>query len=165
MKYDSLREYFYKFYNVLYALILVPMLAFVFLYFEIQSQSVRGPYKDDHFLSRIVVIAMMSLVVLVWIVSFVHYFRKLPRIRTIGSLGERLDEYYTLTSVRFVSFTASSLALAAGFLLTEHQVLTLTFVVSFVLALVLWPLPSKVCRDLQLRGDERTLVLYKKDTL
>lgn len=165
MKYNSVREYFYKFHNVLYLFILLPLLVFTFLYYAIQSNFIQSPYKDDDFLIRIVVIAALFITSIDWIVTFVLVHVKLKQIRTFPSLGERLDRYYALTTVRFVLITFDSVLLAFAYFMTEAQLLTIASVANLALLVFLWPSTRKVCRDLQLRGDEYTLVYFKKDVL
>jgi hypothetical protein len=165
MKYNSIREYFYKLHNVLYALVLIPLLVFIYVYLEFQYREFESLYKDDDFLIRIVVFGLSIVQFVIWIFTFYTFNKKLKQLRLVESLGERLDQYYKLTTVRFTLVTVGSLMLAAGFYLTEDQVITVLFVTSLGILSLLWPLPSKVCRDLKLRGDERTMVLFRKDTL
>ena len=165
MHYNSLREYFYKLHNLLYGIVLIPLLAFVVLYWQMQAGNVEGVLKSDEFLNQVMVIALSFLVLVDWSISFVLFNRGLKATRTLDSLGKKLDRYFSFTVLRFALVVSGSVGLAIGFYLTENQLFTILFVSSFALLLLFLPTPSKVCNDLQLKGDERTLVLYKKDKL
>jgi len=165
MKYNSIREYFYKLHNLLYAFILLPLLVFVVLYWQIQEGNLSGPFYLDTMVTQILIALMGAVIFTDWVISLLLFNRGLKSIRKIQSLGERLDRYFSLTVLRFAIILSGSIALAIGFFLTESQMFTIIAVSNVLLVLLLWPRPAKVCGDLQLKGDERTLVLYKKDRL
>lgn len=165
MKYNSLREYFYKLHSLLYALILLPLLAFIVLYWQMEAGNLAGPFKQNDALHPILLSVLGFIAASDWAVSFFLFSRRLKFLRTLNSLGSKLDGYFVLTFIRSALIVSGSLVLAGGFYLTENQVFTMLFVANFVLQLLFWPLPSRVCNDLHLKGDERTLVLYKKDQL
>lgn len=54
--------------------------------------------------------------------------------------------------------------LAVGYYVTADEHLTILFMVSLAGMIVMWPRPAKVCRDLRLRGDEREMVYFRKDS-
>jgi len=165
MKYNSLREYFYKLHNLLYGVILAPLLAFVVLYWQMQAGNVDGLLKQDEYLNQLLLVVLSFIVLFDWIISLLLFNRGLKETRTLDSLGKKLDRYYSFTLLRFALVVSGSLGLAIGFYLTENQLFTILFVSGFAILLLFWPTPSKVCNDLQLKGDERTLVLHKKDRL
>lgn len=165
MKYNSLQEYFYKLYNFLFALLLLPLLVFVVLYWQIREGNLQGPFYFDEKANQVLIIVIAAVVFTDALISFILFSKRLKSMRRIQSLGTRLDRYASLTILRFVLVLSGSLVLALGFYLTENQIFSILVVVNMILLLLLWPLPSKVCRDLQLKGDERTLVFHKKDRL
>lgn len=165
INFSSLREYFYKLHNRLYAIVLIPLLVFVVLYWQMQTGSIQGVLKGNEDLTQIILIVLSFLVLSDWIISVFMFRRGLKATRTLDSLGKKLDRYYSFTLLRFALVVSGSLGLAIGFYLTESQFFTLFFVLSLAMLLLLWPTPSKVCNDLQLKGDERTLVFYKMDKL
>jgi len=165
MHYSSLREYFYKLHNLLYGIVLIPLLAFVVLYWQMQAGNVEGLLKQDEYLNKLLLIVFSVLVSLDWSISIVLFHRGLKATRTLDRLGRKLDRYFSFTMLRFALVVSGSIGLAIGFYLTENQLFTILFVISFALLLLLWPTPTKVCDDLQLKGDERTLVQYRKDRL
>jgi hypothetical protein len=165
MKYNSIREYFYKMYSLLYAIILTPLLVFVVLYWLIIEEELRGAFYMDDATTQILLMLLGGVVVMDWIGSLIVFNRGVSSIISVPSLGDRLDKYYRYTLVRFSIVATGTLCLAVGFYLTEDQMFTVISGGSMLLLLAFWPFPSKVCRDLKLKGDERTLVLYKKDRL
>jgi cytochrome c oxidase subunit IV len=165
MKYSSIREYFYKMHSLLYAIILLPLLMFVMLYWLMNEGKLEGQFYANDEMKQWLLLVFSGVVFLDWIAAVIVFNRGINATRKIVSLGERLDKYYRYTLIRFLVVMMGALLLAAGFYLTEDQRFTLVGGVSIVLVLVFWPFPAKVCKDLQLKGDERTLVLYKKDKL
>jgi hypothetical protein len=165
INYSSLREYFYKLHILLYCIVLVPLLAFVVMYWQMKLGNIAGVLKNDEYLNQVLLVALGLLVVLDWGISIFMFNRGIKATRTLDSLGNRLDRYYLFTLLRFALVVSGSIALAIGFYLTENAAFTILFISSLALLLLFWPTPGKVCDDLQLKGDERTLVLYKKDRL
>jgi hypothetical protein len=165
LQYSSLREYFYKLHNLLYGIVLIPLLVFVVLYWQMQVGNIVSALKADEYLNKVMLSVFAVVVLFDWSLSMYLFNRGIKATRTLDSLGKKLDRYYAFTIFRFVLIVSGSLGLAIGFYLTENQAFTLLFVVSFVLQILFWPTPSKVCDDLQLKGDERSLVQYKKDRL
>lgn len=165
MHYSSLREYFYKLHNLVYGIVLIPLLAFVVLYWQMQMGNIEGILKEDEYLNQLLLVVLTFLVLLDWGASILLFNKGIKATRTLDSLGKKLNRYYLFTLLRFALVVSGSIGLAIGFYLTENPLFTILFVSSFALLLLFWPTPSKVCDDLQLKGDERTLVLYKKDKL
>lgn len=165
IRYSSLQEYFYKLHNLLYGIVLVPLITFLFLYWQMYRGNITGPFKDEEYLSQLMLIVFSFLVLTDWSVSMYLFNRGMQATRTLDSLGKKLDRYFTFTLLRFALIGSGSLGLAIGFYLTESQVFTVVFASGFALLLLFWPTSTKVCDDLQLKGDERTLVLNRKDRL
>jgi uncharacterized membrane protein len=165
INFSSLSEYFYKMHNRLYGIVLIPLVAFVVLYWQMQIGNLHGVLRNDEYLNQVVLIALSFIVLVDWVISVFMFKRALKATRTLDSLGKKLDRYYSFTLLRFSLVVSGSLGLAIGFYLTENQLFTIFFVSSLALLLLFWPTPARVCDDLHLKGDERTLVLYKKDRL
>jgi hypothetical protein len=164
MKYNSVPEYFYKLHARLYALVLLPLLTFVVLYWKIKSGESLG-LGQDIALTYSLLLVFMTVVLIEWIVSFFIFRASLKSILTIGSLGERLDHYYRFTIIRFSFLISGLLLLAVGFFITGEQYFTILFVTSMIGMAFFWPTSAKVCDDLNLKGEERRLILYKLDKL
>lgn len=164
MKYNSVPEYFYKLHGRLYALVLVPLLTFVVLYWLMKTGDI-GTFSQDIAFNHILLLFFIAVVLMEWVISFFLFRSNLKSILTLGSLGERLDRYYTFTLVRFSFMVSGLLLLAVGFYLTRDQYFTILFVASIIGMAFFWPTSAKVCDDLALKGDERKLILYRLDKL
>lgn len=164
MKYNSVPEYFYKLHARLYALGLIPLLTFVVLHWRIRSGDSLGLGQDIAFTYALLLV-FMAVVLIEWIVSFFIFRASLKRILTIGSLGERLDHYSRFTIIRFSFLVSGLFLLAVGFFITEDEYFTILFVASMIAMAFFWPTSAKVCDDLNLKGEERRLILYKLDKL
>ncbi len=164
MKYNSVPEYFYKLYGRLYALILLPLICFGLLYWEMKTGNIE-PISQDIQLNQLLLLVVILALLAEWIISFFLFRTKVKSILTLGSLGERLDHYYRFTLIRFALMVSGLVMLAVGLFVTRDQYFTILFVASMVGLGFLWPTSAKVCDDLQLKGDERKLILYKLDKL
>jgi len=164
MKYNSVPEYFYKMHARLYAIVLIPLLAFVVLHWRIKLGDTLG-LGQDVALTYTLLLVFMTVVLMEWIISFFIFRASLKRILTIGSLGERLDHYYRFTIIRFSFLVSGLILLAVGFFITEDEYFTVLFVASMIGMAFFWPTSAKVCDDLNLKGEERRLILYKLDKL
>lgn len=164
MKYNSIAEYFYKLHNRLYALVLIPLLMFVVLYWKMKTGNINGLSQDTGF-NYLLLLVSIVIVLVDWIVAFFIFKRNLKSILTLGSLGERLDHYYRFTLLRFLLMISGLVLLAVGFYLTGDKYFTILFVASMLGIAFFWPTSAKVCDDLNLKGEERKLILYKLDKL
>ncbi len=165
MKYNSLREYFYKLHNLLYGIILMPFLVFVVLYWQMQQGNIEGPFRFNEPYSNLM-LGLFSLIVFIdGIIAGYLYTKGMKAAQKLDSLGKKLDRFFSFTVLRFTLVISGSLTFAIGFYLTENQFFTVLLGLNISVLLLFWPTPSKVCNDLQLKGDEKTLVLFKKDRL
>lgn len=165
MKYNSVPEYFYKLHSRLYVLVLVPLLTFVILYWKMKTDETARFSEQDAGFNGIVLLVFIIIVLIDWVVAFFIFRRNVKSILTLGSLGDRLDHYYKFTLLRFLLMISGLSLLAVGFYLTRDQYFTILFAASIVGFAFFWPTSAKVCDDLNLKGDERKLVLYKLDKL
>lgn len=161
MKYNSLGQYFYKLYTIIFILLLVPLGVFIFLYQRVQL-GIQKPIEFD-VNEEFVFYSVMGLAVLDWLFVTGFFYHRLRTIRKTSSLGERLSQYANLTIVRNAVISTGMLLLAAGYYLTENKWLTVVFLAALLLPVVQWPVPKRVCLHLKLRGDEYKMVLYRMD--
>lgn len=161
MKFNSLREYFYRIYIVLYVLVLVPLLLFGYVYLEIRAERFTPMLGQDELTATVFAVVILT----DWVAGIFLFRTGLKSVIGLMTLRERLEGYARLTIIRFAIICAGSFALGVGFFLTGDPALVALFGISLLVVSLLWPLPAKVCRDLKLKGDERKLVLHRLDTL
>jgi hypothetical protein len=159
MRFISISEYFYKFYSMVLLIILFPIIAFIALYLqpvELQTDFQTAP---DSF------IFFTGCILILWLVVFIFFNKKIKSLRNRQGLRQKLDKYFQLTIVRYSTLSLTGLILAIAFYILRHDFFTLVFVIHLCLTVLLWPTSGKVCRDLKLKGDEHQMVFYRKDVL
>src|SRR5687768_12550859 len=158
MEFITINQYFYKLYNAVLVILLLPILAFLTIYFQTFTLAADQPQ------SLSLILQILSAVLFLWVVMLLISFKKIKTIRNGQGLRVKLEKYFYLTIVRYIFISIGSLLLAYGFMLTHEDLFTGFFVVNLVFAALLWPAPAKVCKQLKLRGDEREMVYFKKDS-
>ncbi|MEQ9592088.1 MAG: hypothetical protein RLN86_05785 [Cyclobacteriaceae bacterium] len=164
MKFSSIKEYFYKLYNICYLITLFPLGIFIYLYLQMQVGKLNSLVQEaGQILIFQIGLATISLAVL----TTVHLVmkRRIKKIRTVPSLGDRLEYYYYYSIQRMMGIAVASSFMALGLWLTNSDLFSILYLVILIWLSLQWPSPKMACKDLALRGDEREMVLYKRDTL
>jgi hypothetical protein len=160
MKFASVEEYFYKLQNVLYVLLLIPLLSFIYLF---AGHFERFIQLDD---KQPIVIGLLAFIAVVdWIIITLLFRSMVNKISKLVGLNLKLERYYSATLIRYSVSVASCLILALGFYITDSSIFIGLFGMAIISFFVTWPRPAKVCNDLRLKGDEREMVFYKKHIL
>ena len=157
MRFTTISEYFYKIYSALLIIVLPPIIAFIVLYLQPSRQAVD--FLDEPEKS----ITFTTALLLIWIASFIFFTKKIKSARNGQGLRAKLEKYFSLTIVRYISFTLTGLILAAGFYFMRNDIFSLLLVAQLIIMGSIWPFPGKVCKDLRLRGDEYDMVFFRKD--
>src|SRR4051812_35116616 len=110
MKYSSLQEYFYKFQNVLYLLVLLPLLAFISFFVFDQLRPATLTAAQSALLLRILIAGSIFDI----LISFILFKNMLKKARVLPGLGLRLERYYAITVIRFSLVSFAALVLVAG---------------------------------------------------
>jgi hypothetical protein len=162
MNFSSIKEYFYKLTNRCYLLVLLPLLMFVYLYFQLQSKKIIPIVQREQY---VIILLLGSAIVTLINLTTVHLLAKKRLVRYAAEigLGNKLDRYYEIIIFRVGGGSSSSLLMAVGLLLTGHEFFSLLFMLILIWILFQWPSSKKACKDLRLKGDEYEMVLYKKD--
>jgi hypothetical protein len=156
MNFITITQYFNKLQIVLFALLIAPLLVFITLYFF--AGAVTADHRREYF------IIIPAVAALDWLMAMIIFNKKIKSLRKAQGLGPKLDKYFGLTIVRFSLISSASLILALGFYLSRSDVFSILYAAGLVFAGILWPTSGKVTDDLQLKGDEREMVYFKKDT-
>lgn len=164
MEFNSIKEYFYKLYNVCYAVTLFPLGLFIYLYLELQVGKINSLIQDNGqiLISQIALFALGLL-----LLTSVHLVvkRKLQTVSKELSLGNKMDRYYGLSLGRMITGVFVSALAAAGLYLTGSEVFSIYFLLVLLWMAYQWPSPKKLCAELKLKGDEREMILYKRESL
>lgn len=160
MNFSSLKEYFYKLYNASMKCVLVPLAAYLALYYLSLSGMIL-PVITDELPTMIILGVYAVLVVIALTIVHLEVKKILKSNLEMVGLGNKLDLFHSITRKKMKALVWVSLFTATGFLLTFHQWFSIYFALILVWYLFQWPTPRKVSRLLQLRGDEREMVLTK----
>jgi hypothetical protein len=158
MQYFTMSQYFNKINIAVMMLLLIPILGFIASYTLIAT---GGPALTVKWLTPY---NQLTIVATVWLVILVFFFKRIKSIRNDQGLGLKLQKYFWLTIVRYTLIAMVSIFLAASFYITKEDWATAIFVLNMILGVIVWPRPAKVSNDLKLRGDEKEMVYYKKDS-
>lgn len=164
MKFSSIKEYFYKLYNVCYLATLIPLGAFIYLYLKLQDGNVNAFIQDAQ---QVLIIQIVAFLFVALILTIVHLVTK-KKLKTLSrelSLGNRMDRYFYLALNRIGTGAFTSLMMGGGLMATGSEVFSIFFLAILLWMALQWPTPKKLCVELSLKGDEREMVLYKRESL
>jgi len=156
MEFFTIGQYFNRLYSILLFILIIPILAFGLLYLIADRPGFFSFAEDQLYF-------WYAIVFIDWAFIFVLFNKKIKIIRHRPGLGHKLHQYFRLTIVRYTLGSSGGILLAIGYYFSQEESLTILFMVTLLLMSILWPRPAKVCADLQLRGDEREMVYFRKD--
>ena len=160
MKFQSIKEYFYKLTTIGFILLLLPLVVFIFLYYYLgnQEQAITDQQSEILLLSALVIIFLITLTIVHWL-----YNVRVRRLKKRIELAMKMDGFYSLTFLKLSTYCACGLIAAVGFYLTANSMFTGLFILIAIAAVIQWPSPSSFCRRMDLRGAERDMVLKNRD--
>jgi hypothetical protein len=160
MKFNSVKEYFYKLNNTGYQLMMVPLLAFIYHYAS--AYAFNTPVLiTDTLLIHFILIGVIAVVLLT--LTVVHFFVR-TRAATISTqigLGLKLEQLGSVLMKRLITLAVATLTMPVGLVLTHHTGFTMGFVILLAWFFLNWPTPTQVSNLLKLKGDEKEMVLSK----
>jgi hypothetical protein len=157
MDFTSIKEYFYKLYSYLLIIMLVPIFIFIAVNILPSDRNLVVTSEQSMMITTVIVLILIT--------SLIFHNKKIKSIRNRQGLREKLEKYFELTIVRYTSFCVCCVALAFAYYYSNDAIFLYLFLVHLIVSAVVWPLSSKVSRDLKLRGDEYQMVYYRKDEL
>lgn len=163
MQFSSIKEYFYKLYNYCYALTLIPLCIFIYLYLEMQvgkNNSLIQAYD------QVLIFQVLFFFLAVSILTIVHWQvkKKLKTLTREYSLGTKMDKYFYLAITRIGIGNLVSCLAGLGLYLSGSEIFSLFLLFIFFWMAYHWPSPRKLCTELSLKGDEKEMVLYKRES-
>ncbi len=160
MNFNSLKEYFYTLYNACLLRLLIAMTLFLAIYYMSLSGMV-SPYIQEESLVDFLRYSYLALILITLTIVHLEISRRLKSHSQVVGLGKKLDQYYFVVRLRMKTFLLISFFLATGFFFTGHEWFTIYFAIMVIWFLFQWPSPGRVSIQLQLRGDERKMVMTK----
>ncbi|MEO1052445.1 MAG: hypothetical protein AAFX87_17570 [Bacteroidota bacterium] len=162
MKYKSANDFLNKLNLVYHAILAGPLLAFVFLYLEIQAQRMVPVLSDEGEIQTINILSFLLWIVLLG-AGFLLFNRNLGKARMALGLSSKLEALFKYSMIKYVLLEGASIIAVFGLYLT-HDVL---FIVMYVVVLIgmsfTRPTPRNVVKDLSLEGEEKEILMHKKD--
>lgn len=160
MKFNSLKEYFYRLNSVGYQALMVPLILFIFYYaqsfFYEPRLMVPDPNLQRYILVGLVIVGLVILTLVQWVTV-----RKANQLVKQVSLGLRLEQLGGVLINRMIWQSVVTLLMPLGQVITGHFAFTIGFGVGLVGYFLFWPTPERICRLLKLKGDERQLVISR----
>lgn len=160
MKFNSIKEYFYRLTNGGYQRMMLPLILFT-LYFGQSSFMLFQPFlSNEMWIDPIFYGVAIATLLCLTTVQVVYYFKFKSIAKMIG-LGLKLENYgdHALHKMNWISFVA--LLQPVGLFAIADNRLAIIFALVFVWFFLQWPSPKTVARQLQLKGDERKMVVTR----
>ncbi len=160
MKFNSVKEYFYKLNNRGYQLMMVPLIIFTLFY----SQSIMnlpGWVILNQDISRILFFALGILSVIVLTIVQIRTKKQASAIAKEVGLGGKLEKIGTVLTRKMVALSMTVLLMPVALLFTGDRYFGFAFGVLALWYFLQWPTPGRVCRLLSLRGDEKEMVITR----
>lgn len=162
MKFNSVKEFFYRLNNTGYQLMMVPLI--LFIYFYAQSYFYNGQLWIE---SEVIVtylifgIGVIALVILTTV--HIHTERKAKSVATLVGLGIKLEKVGSLLLRKMVWQFVVVTLMPLGLVATGNQIFSIFFGLTLAWYFIQWPTPEKVSNLLNLRGDEKEMVISRGD--
>ena len=160
MKFNSVKEYFYRLNSIGYQCMMLPLILFILFFgqsaFAVLPLLLTNNTWFDSVFWAVVGLTVISLTT----VQFIH-FRQANAIGRKVGLGLKLEEYADLAIKKMKWISVMTSLVALSLFLTGDIRLAITFVVILLYFFTQWPSPKTVARQLHLRGDEQKMVVTR----
>jgi hypothetical protein len=160
MKFNSVKDYFYKLNNRGYQLMMVPLILFTFYYAQ-SIVKMTGMTVLNQEISSVLFFVFGGLSVVVLTVVQIRTKNKATSIAKQVGLGIKLEMLGTLLTRKMMIISILTLLMPLALLFTGDGYFSIAFGVLVVWFFLQWPTPKRVCRLLQLKGDEREMVMTR----
>lgn len=159
MKFNSVKEYFYRLNNTGYQLMMIPLIVFIYHYASVYTTSFRLNLTEVMVYYGLLGTSVLALVAL----TVVHFYvRSASRqLVKLTSLGLKLEKLGSVLIKRLLVLAMVTLCMVTGLVLTHYNGFAIGFVLTLLWYFVNWPTPGQVSNLLHLKGDEKEMVLSK----
>lgn len=160
MKFNSVREYFFKLNNTGYQLMMVPLVIFTFYYMQSIVDIPDLIFLSEE-ISRILFYALcgLSLIILTFVQINTH--REAKSVSKAVGLGIKLERLADVLKRKMVTISIVVLIMPLALVFTGDNYFSIAFGVFVLWYFLQWPTPGRVCRLLQLKGDEKEMVITR----
>lgn len=160
MKFNSVKEYFYKLNNIGYQAMMVPLICFIYFYtqsfFYDHTPLISEETSQQYLLAGLVLTGLVILT----IVQLITY-KKSKGISSYVGLGLKLERLGSVLKTQLIWLAVIALLMPLGLVATGHAAFTVAFGIALAIYFLHWPSPARVVRLLKLKGDEREMVLSR----
>lgn len=158
MNFSSIKEYFYHLQSRCYALLLLPLCFIIVYYALLIFTPIRFLLDKEEaiFLIRFVFpfLALLELTS-VYLLTVLQ----LRKVKKMPGMGDRLDKYAAVITARMAAGVFTCFLMVVGFALTDEKLFLLFFTIGLLFIFFQRPTPERVAAQLQLKGDERELII------
>jgi hypothetical protein len=160
MKFNSIKEFFYRLTNSGYQRMMLPLILFTLYYGQSGFMLLEPFLSNEVFMDTILYgVAAITFVSLTTVQIAFHY--KYTSIAKEIGLGLKLEQYgdQALKKMNWIAATAAVVPVVL--FVTGDTRLAIIFAVVFVWFFLQWPTPKTVARQLRLKSDERKMVISR----
>ena len=160
MKFNSVKDFFYKLNNTGYQLMMVPLI--LFIYFYAQSYFYVGqPWIDREDIITYVIVGLGVIALMILTTVHVRTERKARSVATLIGLGIKLEKVGSLLLREMVWHFVVVTLMPLGLVATGNQIFSIFFGLTLAWYFIQWPTPERVSNLLHLRGDEKEMVISR----
>jgi membrane-associated phospholipid phosphatase len=162
MKFNYVKEYFYKLSSLGYQLMMLPLILFIIYYTQSLILLPDLTLWSEQ-VSQIIFFVMsgISIIILTAVQIFTNI--KANLIARENGLGIKLEKLERILNRKMKLLSVLILAMSLMLLFTGNSYFSMAFGVLTLWYFLQWPTPARVCRLLKLRGDEREMVITRGD--
>lgn len=156
-----MEKYFDRFNNLFHGIIAGPLLVFVFLFLQIDKELMSAPFAGYDFKIFSALAFVSSVAYYLWVFPTIKRERK----KLVGKydLEKRLTLYRSISVKFYLLMTASGIFSILTVFLTGDLSFGFIYMVQLFLLSIYRPSVHNICKYLDLKGEEREIVLKKKE--
>ena len=155
------KEYVRKLINIAYLSIGIPLLFFIWVYLESTAETLNPIIHQEYKIIVFIPVIIISIISIFW--GHKKYNFILSKAWGKDHLLDKLNLYRQGTTIRFVTYSISSLLISIGYFLTDFQVFAALFGIMIVLFSINNPTARKVVTDLKLMDNDKANILKGLD--
>jgi uncharacterized membrane protein YesL len=160
MKFNSVKEYFYKLNNTGYQLMMVPLILFIGYYSQVYFFEMKFKIEVPE-LGAYLPFIFLGLAIIILTTVQLSFKKKVRNVASEIGLGIKLEKLGSLLKARMIWQALVTLLMPLGLVLTDEKLFIIFFGVALAWYFIHWPSPTVVSKLLHLRGDEKEMVLSR----